>query len=213
MANDFRFLEFRVDKYGVKRMTQEELAKELKLTRSRIVALEQKPDVIPTREDLQAYCTYFDTTSDYLLGIRDTKTVDENIAMVSRVTGLNEQAIESLRKIKECAEQDATIKDDLNMLNFIMSDFDIFDTFISHIKLYVNSTEYTKPLYYDYLKNCFAEYDTPDIFRDGHTYLSVGNNNGNVLHIEIDKLLEGCAEHCIFTQLEKWRIKYKDERK
>ena len=213
MANDFRFLEFRVDKYGVKRMTQEELAKKLNLTRSRIVALEQKPDVIPTKEDLQAYCTYFDTTADYLLGIRDIKAVDENIAMISKVTGLSEQAIESLKKIKECADEEITIKADLDMLNFIMSDFAIFDRFVSDIKLYVNSSEYTRPLYYDYMKNCFAEYDTPDIFRDGRTYLSIGHNNGNVLHLGTDRLLEGYAKHCILKQLEEWRIEYKNERK
>lgn len=45
---------------------------------------------------IKGYCKYFNVTSDYLLGIRDTKPVDENIAMISQKTGLNDTAIETL---------------------------------------------------------------------------------------------------------------------
>lgn len=185
------------------------------LSQSVISKLENQQKEPPTTSPdvIKAYATHFNVTADYLLGIRDIKTVDENIAMICKVTGLSEQAVESLKKIKECADEDKTIKDDLDMLNFIMSDFAIFDRFVSDIKLYVNSSEYTRPLYYDYMKNCFSEYDTPDIFRNGRTYLSIGHNNGNVLHLGADRLIEGYAKHCILKQLEEWRIEYKDERK
>ena len=113
MSNDFRFLEFRVDKNGIKKMTQEELANELELTRSRIVALEQKADVIPNKDDLQAYCRYFNTTSDYLLGISDIKVADENIAMISKSTGLNEDSINTLKYLKK----EQCIYNDIKILN------------------------------------------------------------------------------------------------
>ena len=217
MANDFRFLEFRVDKYGVKRMTQEELAKKLNLTRSRIVALEQKPDVIPTKEDLQAYCTYFDTTADYLLGIRDTKTVDENIAMISKTTGLNEQAIESLKKIKECADEDKTIKDDLDMLNFLMSDFVQFDVFISHIRQFIDSS-YNIPMHYDSKVDAFVESELPDSPIKG-AYFSIGrkieiNEEIRMQRLDVSiKVIESYALQCIQEHLGKWKKEYQDERK
>lgn len=212
MANDFRFLEFRVDKYGVKRMTQEELAKKLNLTRSRIVALEQKPDVIPTREDLQAYCSFFDTTADYLLGIRDTKTVDENIAMISKVTGLSEQSIDTLKKLN------SSEKEDLEILNFIMSNYKKFDDFLYVIRMYINK-EYNIPLHYDSNIDAFVESELPEIHQFEGPYFSIGKkyeHDGATyikpLHIVID-VIESYAMQCIQEDFKKWKEEYQDERK
>ncbi len=96
--NNYRFLEMRVDKLGRKKMTQDELAKKLNIDRNRIQQLETSPKVIPKEEELRAYCEHFNTTSDYLLGIRDTRPVDENLAMISKVTGLSDRSIQVLKK-------------------------------------------------------------------------------------------------------------------
>ena len=95
--NNYRFLEMRVDNLGRKKMTQDELSNIIHIDRNRIQQLETSPKVIPKEEELRAYCNYFNTTSDYLLGIRNTKPVDENIAMIAKVTGLSNDAIEMIK--------------------------------------------------------------------------------------------------------------------
>lgn len=95
--NNYKFLEMRVDKLGKKIMTQDELAEKLNITRNRIQQLETSPAVIPKDYELKAYCEYFNTTSDYLLDLRSTKPVDENIAMINKITGLDENAINTLK--------------------------------------------------------------------------------------------------------------------
>lgn len=46
---------------------------------------------------IEGYSKYFNVTSDFLLGLRETKSVDENIAMINKVTGLDENAINTLK--------------------------------------------------------------------------------------------------------------------
>lgn len=96
--NNFKFLSMRVNKLGIKKMTQDELSKLLNIERNRIQALEQSPKVIPKYEELKAYCDYFHTTSDYLLGINEAKPQDENINMISRATGLSDDSIIKLKQ-------------------------------------------------------------------------------------------------------------------
>lgn len=89
----------RVDKYGKKMMTQDQLAEKLGIERNRIQQLETSHKAIPKDYELKAYCDFFNTTSDYLLNLRDTKPVDENIAMISKVTGLTGTSIETMKKM------------------------------------------------------------------------------------------------------------------
>lgn len=96
--NGFKFLEMRVDKFGIKKMTQDELASIIQIERNRIQALETSPKVIPKYEELKAYCDYFNTTADYLLGINPAKPKDEDISMISRTTGLSDISIDRLKK-------------------------------------------------------------------------------------------------------------------
>lgn len=44
-----------------------------------------------------AYAKYFNVTADYLLGIRKTSIVNEDVAMIEKSTGLTENAINVLR--------------------------------------------------------------------------------------------------------------------
>lgn len=96
--NNYKFLEMRVDELGRKKMTQEELANVLHIERNRIQSLETSPKVIPKDEELKAYCKYFNTTSDYLLGINPAKPKDENIIMISSATGLSDKSINKLKE-------------------------------------------------------------------------------------------------------------------
>lgn len=99
--NDYRFLKMRVDSLGRKKMTQGELAKTLGIDRNRIQQLETSPKVIPKEDELRAYCEYFNTTSDYLLNIRDTRAVNENLAMISKATRLNDDSIYAIKKLSD----------------------------------------------------------------------------------------------------------------
>lgn len=197
-------------------LTQAEFIREVGFTKSDISNLESGEKLLSLYH-IQAYRLYFkekhniNISVDFLMGYTDI--IKNESLDIAADLGLSDSAIESLKKIKECADEEITIKADLDMLNFIMSDFAIFDRFVSQIKLYVNSSEYTRPLYYDDLTNCFSEYDMPDIFGDGSIYLSIGHNNGNILHLGTDRLIEGYAIHCISKQLEEWRTKYKYKRK
>lgn len=88
-------------------LTQPQLAEEFAkqgnpVSQSMISKIENSKKNPPTKSPtiLKAYADYFNVTTDYLLGIRDTKQADENIAMISKVTGLNEDAINTLIKLK-----------------------------------------------------------------------------------------------------------------
>lgn len=96
--NDYRFLEMRV-KDEKKLMTQEELAEKIGIPRNRIQALEKSPKAIPNNTELAAYCRYFGTTSDYLLGISTANTTDKSIKDICEYTGLSVKAIGTLNKI------------------------------------------------------------------------------------------------------------------
>lgn len=92
---------------------------------------------------IKGYSKYFNVTSDYLLGLRETKTVDENIAMINRITRLNENAINVLKKLSI---------EDITILNFIMQDSFSFNCFISHIRNYISGC-YDTPIYFERGKN------------------------------------------------------------
>ena len=141
--NEYHFHEMRVDSLGRKLMTQDELSEKLGITRNRIQQLEKSPKVIPTSDELKAYCDYFNTTSDYLLGIRKTKSIDENLAMISKSTGLNESSIGTLKAI--CKYWDENL---INVVNYILQNTNAFIDFINNLSLYMHN-EYTTPLFHD----------------------------------------------------------------
>lgn len=105
MANNYRFKEFRekTETDSKPMMTALKLSEEFKvkgyyLSRNRITALENKSDVVPNRDDLKAYCEYFHTTSDYLLGFTSIPHgKNEDLEMIERITGLSYSSIEMLK--------------------------------------------------------------------------------------------------------------------
>lgn len=212
--NDYRFLEMRVDSLGRKKMTQGELAKELNIDRNRIQQLETSSKVIPKEEELRAYCEYFNTTSDYLLGIRNTKPLDENMAMISKTTGLNENAIEALKIIKR--------SDYINTLNFIMRDYALLGTFLSNIELYLNN-KFDTPVHFDDRLGIFVESkdvsDNPILISSNEKYVSIGRKLDyevagqtafETLSVPVS-ILESHALHCIQQLLDDWKKEYKKE--
>lgn len=93
---------------------------------------------------IEGYSKYFNVTSDYLLGLRETKTVDENIAMISKVTGLTEESIEILKALRKGNGMDLFF----NTLNHIISsDKQLFISFINAVSLYFDN-KYDTPVAY-----------------------------------------------------------------
>ena len=54
----------------------------------------------PSISTLQRISKEFNISADYLLGLTDTPTLDENIQMISKYTGLSQRTIEYLKKLK-----------------------------------------------------------------------------------------------------------------
>lgn len=129
-----------------KALTQKELSAIFKnegnpLEQSVISKIETKTVIPPTTslDVLKAYAHHFNVTTDYLLGLRDTQTIDENIAMISKATGLSENAIYTLKSLNGS---------NIDMLNFMLSDRELIYTFLDNMSLYVNNT-YQIPCHYD----------------------------------------------------------------
>lgn len=85
------------------RLTMEELAEIFKkkgystLTYNAIRKIETDRRNVSDYE-LKAYCEVFDTTADFLLGISNFKPIDEDVAMISKVTGLSDISIDRLKQ-------------------------------------------------------------------------------------------------------------------
>ena len=55
---------------------------------------------IPDGEALKAYSKYFNVSSDFLLGLLPAESMDADIRMISRYTGLDDTAIKTLHNFK-----------------------------------------------------------------------------------------------------------------
>lgn len=115
-------------------LTQSELAAIFKeegnvLSQSVISKLENQQKEPPTKslDVIKAYATHFNVTADYLLGIRDNATVDENLAMIGQVTGLSDEAIQILKEWNELKKKPIDIiagygGTDIDALNLLLED-------------------------------------------------------------------------------------------
>ncbi len=73
-----------------------------------------------TTDFLVMYAQYFGVTADYLLGLSDVKSGDQDMRLISKKTGLNDEAIAELSFMQEYVygmESDNSIQDTLN--NFV----------------------------------------------------------------------------------------------
>lgn len=71
------------------------------LTHTAIRKLETGKRDLKNINEVIAYAEFFNVTADYLLGIRNNAVVDEDIAMIGRVTGLSDDAIQVFKKMSE----------------------------------------------------------------------------------------------------------------
>ncbi len=79
-------------------LNQSELGEKLNCQRTRIADLERGKST-PSIEDLKALSETFKVSSDYLIGISDNQTNNEDINMIYKYTGLNAQTVDFLSNI------------------------------------------------------------------------------------------------------------------
>lgn len=85
---------------------------------------------------LQTISETFNVSSDYLLGITDTPTLDENIQMISKYTGLSQRAIEYLKKLKSDETVDKRIHSQLNIKKiYALNNIIIYDSIYDFLDL------------------------------------------------------------------------------
>jgi transcriptional regulator with XRE-family HTH domain len=101
--------------------TQEILAKQTGLTRQTISQY-MDGSVLPNVEKLYKICSYFNMTSDYLIGFTDSKSRDISDQLIQNTTGLSEAAIETLKKISHGRPNSLfSLPFDMGVINYIFS--------------------------------------------------------------------------------------------
>lgn len=62
---------------GMKGISQEELAKKIGITRTAVIDLEKKKDVIPSNKTAQKMCDFFEISMDELFGLNNIRFFPE----------------------------------------------------------------------------------------------------------------------------------------
>ena len=204
-------------------LTQEQLSNKFKeegnpVSQSVISKTEKNKKMPPTTsfEVIKAYSEHFNVTSDYLLGLRDTKQIDENVAMINKVTGLNENSIETLRILKN----DKNIVD---ILNYIMSDYLAFGTFLNNLLLYFYN-DFDTPVHYDakldkYVESTDDSLCNPISNLKKERFVTIGkkiksntpeNTEYETIYVPVS-ILESHTLHLIQQSLDTWKNDFKKE--
>ena len=82
-----------------KGLTQEKLSKEINISRDMIGRYETDRTV-PT-DNLVRIAKYFKTTTDYLLGLTDSKSIEEDNQVISNKIGFDDEDIKILEHLKK----------------------------------------------------------------------------------------------------------------
>lgn len=76
-------------------LTQVEFAEKLNCNRQKIADWERGKST-PSADDLTILSSVFNVSADYLLGLTENKTIDEELKFVCNYTGLNEDSVKTL---------------------------------------------------------------------------------------------------------------------
>lgn len=102
-----------------KGMTQDELARELHISREALANFETRRGIAEDR--LQDIADYFNTTVDYLLGNTNVRCNDNaDYQLIGKYTGLNDNAIKVLKKLKTISPEV------IDTLNYLIEQEEIF---------------------------------------------------------------------------------------
>ena len=76
-----------------------------------------------TIDFIAMYARYFNVSSDYLLGLSEVRTVSPDTAMICRVTGLDDKAVQTLGEINDPTNFESP-KEIIGALNYILGELD-----------------------------------------------------------------------------------------
>lgn len=186
-----RFKKLRIDELERRRdknpkcelFTQERLSIELEkeckyeISSSKIKKLES--DTIGVKIDaplLLAYSRFFNVSIDWLLHNSDSQRITGDIAIVSGITGLSDEAIENLQYWKESSSKKEKKKfliryRPIDTLNLILSDSFIAERLFRSIEDYVYHN-YHIPAYHDNSGQCVTFTNWQDVVRDSGNEIS-----------------------------------------
>lgn len=134
-----RFLNLRLDEEPnlsqfAKKLAINELdGKSITAVRQAIMKVENGDQAMPSLYLIKAYCKHFGVTSDYLLGLRNVKTTNEDIAMICEYTELSDESIE---EIKNMSKFEKLIFDKM------ISHYGLINTLIRNIKRFLSISLY-----------------------------------------------------------------------
>lgn len=114
-------------------ISQDEFAKELGISKGAVSYYEtgqRVPDIVV----LSAFADYFGVSTDYLLGRTETKSIDEDMQIACKVTGLSEDAISGMYKNickvfflrDEISTHSEEYKEVVNILSELLQDEDFW---------------------------------------------------------------------------------------
>lgn len=105
-------------------LSQEDLGKEIGVSRGSISYYE-KEERVPDVVILAAISKYFNVSTDYLLGLSETKSIDEDIQTTIRTTGLSETAVQVLNFLGG-GDQREFFKEELDIVSFLLESEYVF---------------------------------------------------------------------------------------
>ena len=139
-----------------KGLTSDELSEKFKkmgygtLTGQAIRKIEMKNPRQLTVSEYEAYSKVFNVSVDYLMGLKDTRTKDENINMICKATGLTESSVDTLKALKKnrIKYKDSRTIQLIDMLNIILSDEVLCEMFLDTLCM-VFENPFDTQLHYD----------------------------------------------------------------
>lgn len=144
---------------SIAKMSLTEFSKEIGIQKSNLSFLENG-DRDLSLFNIQAYKTYFhekhslDISADYLLGYTCNVYADENYQMITRISGLSDESIDTLKSLYT-----GNMPELLDTLNYIIgTDSYMFSRFVDAVGMYLDG-EYDTPLRFDFNENGFVSID------------------------------------------------------
>lgn len=163
-------------------MTQKDLANELGVSMGSIGFYENQ-ERTPDIDFLNSVADFFDVSTEYLLGRTDVKSMDLEIKEISNKTGLSEQSIENIIKIKSSPRNSVFFDDEvlceysrIDILNYLFIDR-FFIMLLDDMCKLIHASKIKKELYEDY-NSYLKEWERKSI-----DYLFLHNNFKNTNEI------------------------------
>lgn len=160
------------------------------LSQSVISKLENQKKEPPTTslDVLKAYAVHFNVTTDYLLGLRNTSSLDENIVMINKVTGLSESAISTLKKLNANGGCTFVGHNEINTLNFLLSNHLDAAELLTHIQDYLFAS-HKIPVFHTGKQEVIDGILVPECIVPDNAYdvMKIGNKEMRLLSLAKDK--------------------------